>query len=131
MTWHVKTSMKRTSAGSAQLACYISVHSVPVPLSALRRMVLQNVKHVAWLAYQLELKETQQHRDNEVNHVSVVGRLRLWATCQPVAYRQSPPAISVSHSLPVQFPGAPSSVERTMTRAAKTRVKNRKRNPGP
>ena len=68
--------MKRTSAGSAQLACYISVHNVPVPLSALRRMVLQNFKHVAWLAYQLELKETQQHRDNEVNHVSVVGRLR-------------------------------------------------------
>ena len=76
MTWHVKTSMKRTSAGSAQLACYISVHNVPVPLSALRRMVLQNVKHVAWLAYQLELKETQKHRDNGVNHVSVVGRLQ-------------------------------------------------------
>ena len=39
-------------------------------------MALQNVKHVAWLAYQLELKETQKHRDNGVNHVSVVGRLQ-------------------------------------------------------
>ncbi|KAH9995272.1 hypothetical protein BJV77DRAFT_1094845 [Russula vinacea] len=51
--------MKRTSAGSARQACYISVHNVP--FSALRRMALQSVKHVAWLAYQLELKETQQH----------------------------------------------------------------------
>ncbi|KAH9995266.1 hypothetical protein BJV77DRAFT_961092 [Russula vinacea] len=66
-------------------------------------MALQNVKHVAWLAYQLELKETQKHRDNGVNH------------CLP---------------FPVQFPGAPSSVERTDS-GCKTRVKNRKRNPGP
>ena len=85
MTWHVKTSMKRTtsSAGSAQPAAagikagmlYFSAYC-SVPLSALRRMALQNVKHVAWLAYQLELKETQKHRDNGVNHVSVVGRLQ-------------------------------------------------------
>ena len=44
------------SAGWAQPACYISVHHVP--LSALRRMALQDVKRVAWPPYQLELKDS-------------------------------------------------------------------------
>ena len=87
-------------------------------------MALQNVKHVAWLAYQLELKETQQHRDNEVNHVS---REQLWAMCQPVAY--------VSHHRPYSpIPSQSSSpeplpVERTMTRAARRGSRTERRTP--
>jgi hypothetical protein len=68
--------MRRTPLVLLIALGYISVHNVHH--SALRRMALQNVKRVAWLACQLELKETQQPRDNdtEVNHVSIVGRLR-------------------------------------------------------
>ena len=123
MTWHVKTSMKRTSAGSARPACYISVHNVP--FSALRRMALQNVKHVAWLAYQLEQKETQRY--NEVNHVSVVGLRAVGrvSTCW------SPPAIQCLPFPPSPVPRRPFLGRTYHDSGYKTRVKNRKEKTRP